>query len=110
MGQVQYQSRLDRTKVRNFFIKYQDRLMYATDLTHQDGGESEDIASEAHTKWYSEWLYLTGDQVMSAPEVEGEFPGLKLPASVIDKIYYSNAKALLRASCAAGPNEKGCIL
>ena len=34
MSQVQYQSVRDREKVRNFFIKYQDRLLYArTDLT-----------------------------------------------------------------------------
>lgn len=110
MGQLQYQSQRDRERVRNFIIKYQDRLLYATDLTHQDGGEGADIAVEAHTKWYSEWLYLTGDQLMSAPEVEGEFAGLKLPASVIDKIYYTNAKTLVHAACSAGPNEKGCKL
>jgi len=28
---------------------------------------------------------------MKAPEVEGEFDGLKLPREVIDKIYYKNA-------------------
>jgi hypothetical protein len=33
MSQVQYQSVRDREKVRNFFIKYQDRLLYGTDLT-----------------------------------------------------------------------------
>ena len=33
MSQVQYQSVRDREKVRNFFITYQDRLLYGTDLT-----------------------------------------------------------------------------
>ena len=33
MSQVQYQSVRDCEKVRNFFIRYQDRLLYGTDLT-----------------------------------------------------------------------------
>jgi hypothetical protein len=33
MTQVQYQSKSDREKVRSFFIRYQDRLLYGTDLT-----------------------------------------------------------------------------
>ena len=33
MGQVQYQSNHDRGKVRRFFIRYQDRLLYGTDLS-----------------------------------------------------------------------------
>ena len=32
MTQIQYQSNQDREKVRDFFIKYQDRLMYGTDI------------------------------------------------------------------------------
>jgi predicted TIM-barrel fold metal-dependent hydrolase len=37
MSQVQYQSVRDYDKVRNFFIKYQDRLLYGTDLTLNPG-------------------------------------------------------------------------
>ena len=33
MTQVQYQSQSDRGKVRRFFVKYQDRLLYGSDLT-----------------------------------------------------------------------------
>ena len=33
MTQVQYQSQSDAGKVRRFFIKYQDRLLYGSDLT-----------------------------------------------------------------------------
>ena len=33
MTQVQYQSNGDYDKVRRFFIKYEDRIMYGTDLT-----------------------------------------------------------------------------
>ena len=44
MSQVQYQSVRDYEKVRNFFIKYQDRLLYGTDLTLNPGEASTDDA------------------------------------------------------------------
>ena len=44
MSQVQYQSVRDHEKVRNFFIKYQDRLLYGTDLTLNP----DELASDAN--------------------------------------------------------------
>ena len=47
MSQVQYQSVRDYEKVRNFFIKYQDRLLYGTDLTlNPDEASSDDARAE----------------------------------------------------------------
>src|SRR5208283_678817 len=37
MGQVQYQSNRDRAKVRRFFIRYQNRLLYGTDVEQEPG-------------------------------------------------------------------------
>ena len=36
---LQYQSAKDREKVRDFCIKYQDRLLYGTDLSDNDGND-----------------------------------------------------------------------
>ena len=40
MSQLQYQSVRNYDKVRNFFIKYQDRLLYGTDLTLNPGDDA----------------------------------------------------------------------
>lgn len=93
-GQLQVQSRDDLQRVRSFIIKYQDRLMYATDITTLPEDVPADVAAAAHKKWLADWLYLATDETITVPEVDGEFPGLRLPRSVLDKIYYSNAKAL----------------
>lgn len=106
LGQVQVQSREDRQRVREFFIAYQDRLMYATDLTHLPGDVPAELAATAHEKWLVDWLYLASDESLTVPEVNGEFTGLKLPREVIDKIYYSNAQALYGGACAS--RGEGC--
>ena len=108
-GQLQSQSQQDRARVREFFIRYQDRLIYASDLTHQPGDDSIVVAEDAHAKWIADWLYLSSDEIMTVPEIDGEFSGLKLPSAVLDKIYYSNARAVFTKACSGNPAEKGCI-
>jgi hypothetical protein len=51
MSQVQYQSVRNFDKVRNFFIKYQDRLLYGTDLTINPGDDAAQFKQEAHGFW-----------------------------------------------------------
>jgi Amidohydrolase len=101
MTQVQYQSKADREKVRQFFIKYQDRLLYGTDLTEDppdpharaqnppdDGTPFE---TEADKFWRSDWRYLATSDVQYIDAIKANVKGLALPKAVIDKIYYSNA-------------------
>jgi hypothetical protein len=106
MTNVQHQSVRDYDKVQMFFIRYQDRLLYGTDLTdnppspseraqnppREDGG----IEAEADQFWRSDWRYLatTGSQRIDA--VESDVKGLGLPKSVIDKIYWANAQREFR--------------
>lgn len=92
MGQVQYQSSQDREKVRQFLIDYQDRVLYATDLTVGPDDDPATFRAQAHKKWMEDWQYLTTDDTMTVPELDGEFQGLKLPADVVDKIYHVNAR------------------
>ena len=88
---LQFQSQADREKVRNFFIKYQDRLIYGTDGGIGPDDDPEASKKSTHDKWVEDWKYFTTDEMMTVWEVNGEFQGLKLPKEVVDKIYYTNA-------------------
>jgi predicted TIM-barrel fold metal-dependent hydrolase len=92
MGQIQYQSKLDRESVRQFFIRYQDRVLYATDLTHSPAASDKQIQQDVHKKWQEDWQYLNTEQRLSVPEVNGEIIGLALPKTVSNKIYFANAQ------------------
>jgi predicted TIM-barrel fold metal-dependent hydrolase len=88
---LQYQSMRDYDKVRNFFIKYQDRLIYATDSGISKDSDPERVKKNVHATWLEDWKYFVTDEEMEADEVNGKFRGLKLPKEVVDKIYYHNA-------------------
>ncbi len=101
MTQVQYQSNADYDKVRHFFIKYQDRILYGTDLTENPPSATEraqnppvelgEFHHEADSFWRSDWLYLATSGTQRIDAIDADSKGLALPKAVIDKIYYSNA-------------------
>jgi predicted TIM-barrel fold metal-dependent hydrolase len=91
ISHLRYQSVTDREKIRNFCIRYQDRLMYGTDLEDTRAGNREDLGKALHTTWLSDWKFFTGDEEMTSGEFEGKYRGLKLPKGVVDKIYSENA-------------------
>jgi predicted TIM-barrel fold metal-dependent hydrolase len=91
IGQLFYQTRENREKVRGFFIKYQDRILYGTDIG-DNGGEKEAFQKRMHETWLKDWEYLVTDHTMTSNLIAGEFNGLKLPKEVVDKIYSGNAK------------------
>jgi predicted TIM-barrel fold metal-dependent hydrolase len=102
MTQVQYQSKTDYTIVRHFFIAYQDRILYGTDLTQSlvtdaDRAQNPPIdpaqfKPEADAFWRSDWAYLATRQVQHVDAIRADIKGLGLPKRVIDKIYYGNAQ------------------
>jgi hypothetical protein len=91
ISHLQYQSRLNREKVRDFAIKYKDRLIYATDTGFSEKSDPEEMKKNVHHNWMEHWKYLVSDEMMTSDEINGEFQGLKLPKDVIDHIYYDNA-------------------
>jgi predicted TIM-barrel fold metal-dependent hydrolase len=76
-------------KAREFLIKYQDRILYGTDLglySRQDIGTAE----KSWTKQYAtDWAFFARDAnlVYRGREVKG----LALPPSVLRKLYHDNA-------------------
>ncbi len=90
IGHLRNQSAEDWDRVRNFMIKYQDRLLYATDMSVSDVNPQDfKIKTESmYNHWMNDWLYLATDSTVN------DVKGLMLPKEVIDKIYYRNAEFL----------------
>lgn len=88
---LQYQSKDNREKVRAFLVKYQDRIIYATDTGISSSTDTTQIKATLHNTWLDDWKYFATEETLSVAEVEGEFKGLKLPKDVLDKIYRLNA-------------------
>ena len=92
ISHFEYLAQQDREKVRAFFIKYQDRLIYATDFIIDGGKSPEAMKEHVDNVRLSHWKFFTTDETMNVPHsVDGEFVGLKLPREVVDKIYFTNA-------------------
>lgn len=91
MGHLQVQSQQDRKKVRDFLIRYQDRIIYGTDLAISGDSDPEKVKVNAIAAWQRDWKYLVSEEWMEVGEVDGTFQGLHLPRAVVDKIYYHNA-------------------
>lgn len=91
MGPILYHSKIDRIKVRNFMIKYQDRILYGTDFDVHDepGLDPEKVKANLRKGWLNQWIYLATDSTL-------EVKGLKLPREVIDKIYFKNSEKYFR--------------
>ena len=64
--------------------------MYGTDLEDNNTLNHQEAAKHAHDLWMRDWRYLTTDDSLESPFVNGRFKSLHLPESVIDKIYYTN--------------------
>jgi hypothetical protein len=88
---LQYQSAKDRERIRNFCIKYQDRLLYGTDLSASENSDEAGTEKYVHDTWLDDWKYFATKDIMTSKLFKGTFEGLQLPKDVIDKIYYKNA-------------------
>ncbi|NOR73737.1 MAG: amidohydrolase family protein [Draconibacterium sp.] len=92
MGDLFYQTRDDNKKVYDFLIKYQDRILYGTDIGERGGEDKESFHKRMHETWLRDWEYLVTDNKMTSHLIDGGFSGLKLPKEVVDKIYAENFK------------------
>ncbi len=84
----------DRQKTRDFFIKYQDRLIYGTDTGVNDAENPTELKDNIHDRWVREWKFYVSDEKIELNRF-GELNGLKLPREVVDKIYLKNALEIL---------------
>ncbi len=91
ISHLQYQAMQDWQKVYDFFIRYQDRLIYGTDRIADDSKTSVEMERFVHEAWLRDWQFFCTSDTLRSGAFEGIFSGLKLPDTVIDKIYYLNA-------------------
>ena len=93
IAHLQYQSIADRERVRDFMIRYQDRIMYGTDITiNANESNPKGRTQTLLERWRSNWIYLATDSIQNIRNIQGEVKGLNLPRNVIDKIYNKNAE------------------
>jgi predicted TIM-barrel fold metal-dependent hydrolase len=86
----------DQQKVRRFILKYQDRLLYATDSEVGLENGRQDLPAqlkELATVYQRDYRYFATSDVIEVPSVRANFTvrGLALPAGVLKKIFRDNA-------------------
>lgn len=91
IAHLQFQSMENRDRVRDFCIKYQDRLLYGTDVGYSGSNNPDSFKKRMHDTWSDDWKYIATDQEMTSTKFNGKFTGLNLPVKVVDKLYRENA-------------------
>ncbi len=85
----------DSDKVRTFILKYQDRVLYGTDIQisekNNSVGSKEQAQEMFEEVWLLDWEYFTSDKLFQQKDKDKEYKGLNLPEEVLEKIYYKNA-------------------
>jgi hypothetical protein len=88
-----------RDKVRAFVLKYQDRLLYGTDLefgggTAEAGPTTDQALARIAAAYQLDATWLATDQQVDVAKARAGFTsrGLALPAPVVRKIYFENAR------------------
>jgi predicted TIM-barrel fold metal-dependent hydrolase len=78
-----------RAKVRAFLIKYQDRVLYGTDVSVDAGTNVAEAVKAARDDYLRDWKYFATDESV---EYHGrKVRGLALPQSTLRKLYHDNA-------------------
>ncbi len=78
-----------RDKVRQFLIKYQDRILYATDLEFYPRQKTEQSIADWRTRYMTDWKFFSTDAMV---DYQGhKVRGLRLPEQVLRKIFHENA-------------------
>lgn len=88
-GRIPYLALLPRDQAIAFVLKYQDRLIYATDLSLTESDPLPARVRFWEETYAREWRFLATNESVQFETVEAQ--GLALPASVLRKIYHDNA-------------------
>src|SRR5271157_696718 len=88
-ARMEYLMLMPPEKVRVFLIKYQDRILYGTDLDLNANANISEALEEWQHRYARDWKYLATDATFTD---EGrQVHGLNLPPEVLGKIFRSNA-------------------
>jgi predicted TIM-barrel fold metal-dependent hydrolase len=88
-ARMEYLMIAPREKIRAFLIKYQDRVLYGTDLDLVITADVRETLKDWQSTYVRDWKFLATDETFVS---EGRtVHGLKLPAPVLHKIFRDNA-------------------
>jgi predicted TIM-barrel fold metal-dependent hydrolase len=88
-GRMEYLMLMPPEKLRAFLVRYQDRVLYGTDLDLLPDANLPDALKEWRSTYTRDWKFLATGEILS---VEGKpVHGLNLPQPVLQKIFRSNA-------------------
>jgi len=76
-------------KVRAFLIKYQDRVVYGTDLGLMPDQDTQKTLEEWEATYLRDWNYFA--KAECTDEARRKIRGLSLPPSVLRKLFHDNA-------------------
>lgn len=88
-GRTAYLMLQPRADVIAFILKYQDRLIYGSDLQFMPGDEAGPRIRFWEREYARDWRFFATSETVEADGVKGQ--GLALPNSVLRKIYHGNA-------------------
>jgi predicted TIM-barrel fold metal-dependent hydrolase len=88
-GRLDYMRLMPREKLRAFLIKYQDRVLYGTDLDILPNANVAEVLNEWRETYARDYRFMATNDTFS---VDGKpVHGLALPPAVLEKIFHSNA-------------------
>lgn len=88
-ARMEYLMIAPREKVRAFLIKYQDRVLYGTDLDLIATDDTHESLKDWKTTYARDWKFLSSNETF---DYHGKkISGLNLPRPVLQKIFHDNA-------------------
>jgi predicted TIM-barrel fold metal-dependent hydrolase len=88
-ARIVYLMRQPTEKVRAFLLKYQDRVLYATDLVTMPTDDPAAAVRTWEETYARDWKYFASDEVVTYEG--GTTRGLGLPEPVLRKVFHENA-------------------
>ena len=93
-ARIEHLQNQDQKKVRDFLIRFQDRILYGTDIELDDRDQAvrREKLSKARETYLSDLIYFATDREIKVSEGEVALRGLSLPPDVLGKLFYTNAQ------------------
>jgi len=88
-GRMDYLMLMPREQARAFLIKYQDRVLYGTDLDILPDANTAEELKDWQSTYARDWRFMATDDTFSFGNKQVH--GLKLPNSVLQKLFHENA-------------------
>jgi hypothetical protein len=88
-ARMEYLMLMPTDRVRDFLTKYQDRVLYGTDLDLLATADVADAVKDWRATYLRDWKFLATDELVKVGDKQVR--GLKLPEPVLRKLLHDNA-------------------